>query len=473
MSDIYNFNKYYILRIKSFKKFVTSPMDKDYILDTLAPGKRNAQLNLLDEALRRVLTGIFGRRQHSDRVLGAYFKENRRCGSRDRGFISEAVYALLRYWGFLRKYLPEERLEELESGSVRFSSRELGALLMAGSFISGNFDTAEIIRTGHKLTPTLPKPASAPERRARQMADYFNTSAAMTADDLLPEWILSALPENLDRSKFINALSLRPPIYIRTQCKNQEEYTEVLDELRSIEAEFTPHEQIKDAISIRSKINLYSLKSYSKGLFEIQDLASQCVGLICEARPGSRWLDACAGAGGKTLLLAQMMKRKGNVTASDLRSYKLEDLRRRARRAGFPNITVKENIAASGKVKHPFDGVLIDAPCSCSGVWRRNPGSQWILTREEVAELAAEQLDILNTYAKAVRPGGTLVYATCSLFDAENSDVVRAFLASHSEFKLDPFTNPITGEIAPGMLRIDGGLYDCDTLFAARMIKVD
>ena len=116
--------------------------------------------------------------------------------------------------------------------------------------------------------------------------------------------------------------------------------------------------------------------------------------------------------------------------------------------------------------------MLVDAPCSCSGVWRRNPGSQWILSEEEIAELARQQLEILETYARAVRVGGILVYATCSIFDRENSGVVREFLDKHPEFKLDPFDHPLTGNVAPGMLRIDGGLYDCDTLFGARMIKV-
>ena len=440
--------------------------------DTLAPGKRNAQLNLLDEALRRVLTGIFGRRQHSDRVLSAYFRENRRCGSRDRAFISEAVYALLRNWGFLRKYLPAERLEELESGTIHFTSRELAALVMAGCYISGDMGTADLIRSARELFNSLPPPAGTPERRARQMADCFSTAVSIAAGDLLPDWVKEALPADLDKETFINALGARPPIYLRLQC-TAEERNAVIDELVQHDAEINEVPEVKEALAVRAKVNMYSLESYRKGWFEIQDLASQCVGLVCQARPGSRWLDACAGAGGKTLQLAQMMKRKGNVTASDLRSYKLEDLRRRARRAGFPNITVKENIAASGKVKHPFDGVLVDAPCSCSGVWRRNPGAQWILTMEEVEELAAQQLEILETYARAVRPGGVLVYATCSVFDAENSGVVRKFLEKHPEFKLDPFEHPLTGKVAPGMLRIDGGNFNCDTLFAARLIKVN
>ena len=440
--------------------------------DTLAPGKRNAQLNLLDDALRRVLSGIFGRHQHSDRLLGTYFRENRRCGSRDRAFISEAIYNLLRYWGFLRTYLPQERLDELENGSVRFTAKELGALLMAGAFIAGDNINAEILRTGHALAPTLPPAANSPERRARQMADYFRTEAAIERNMLIPQWVSENLPADLDREAFISALSQRPPIYLRLQCR-AEEREALQEELYANNAEITEIPNVSDALAIQAKVNMYSLESYRKGFFEIQDLASQCVGLVCDPRPGSRWLDACAGAGGKTLQLAQLMKRKGNVTASDIRSYKLEDLRRRARRAGFPNITTRENIAAGGKVKHPFDGVLIDAPCSCSGVWRRNPGAQWILSMEEVEELSCQQLEILENYSAAVRTGGVLVYATCSVFDAENASVVRKFLEKHPEFKLDPFTDPLTGEIAPGMLRIDGGLYNCDTLFAARMRKFE
>ena len=452
--------------------YIISIMKKDTTTDLLAPGKRNAQLKLLDDALRRVLSGIFGRHQHSDRILAAYFRENRRCGSRDRAFISEMIYSLLRYWGFIRKYLPLDRKEELESGTVRFTAKELGAMLMAGAFISENGENAEILRNGYALTPTLPPAANSPERRARQMADYFRTEVAISTSNLIPQWIWEKLPENLDKDQFISALEARPPIYLRLQC-TQEERTAVLDELSQNDVEIIEVENVTDALAIRAKVNMYSLNSYRKGLFEIQDLASQCVGLVCAPRPGSRWLDACAGAGGKTLQLAQLMKRKGNVTASDIRSYKLDDLRQRARRAGFPNITTKENIAASGKVKHPFDGVLIDAPCSCSGVWRRNPGAQWILTEEDVADLARQQLEILENYAKAVRPGGVLVYATCSLFDEENASVVRSFLEKHPEFKLDPFPNPLTGDIAPGMLRIDGGLYNCDTLFAARMRKFE
>ena len=124
------------------------------------------------------------------------------------------------------------------------------------------------------------------------------------------------------------------------------------------------------------------------------------------------------------------------------------------------------------KGKHLFDGVLLDAPCSCSGVWRRNPGAQWKLDPAEITELAATQLQIMENYAGAVRTGGVLVYATCSLFDEENQLVVKQFLAAHDEYKLDPFENPLTGKIVPGMLRIDSIDGNCDALFMAKLRKV-
>ena len=114
----------------------------------------------------------------------------------------------------------------------------------------------------------------------------------------------------------------------------------------------------------------------------------------------------------------------------------------------------------------------MQVPCSCSGVWRRNPGAQWKLCAGDIAELASTQEQILNNYAAAVRAGGVLVYATCSLFDAENSAVVRRFLDAHTEYKLDPFVHPLSGKVMPGMVRIDSADGDCDALFIAKMRKV-
>jgi 16S rRNA (cytosine967-C5)-methyltransferase len=237
-------------------------------------------------------------------------------------------------------------------------------------------------------------------------------------------------------------------------------------------ASVEPHQILKDAFAVRTKVNLFSLETYRSGKFEIQDLASQCVSIVAAPKPGERWLEPCAGAGGKSLHLAQLMNRKGCVVAGDIREAKLEDLRRRARRAGFPNIQTRAHNGGVWKGRHLFDGVLVDAPCSCSGVWRRNPGAQWKLKPTDIDELSATQEQILGNYADALRENGVLVYATCSLFDAENSAVVRRFLDTHDEYKLDPFPHPLTGNIVPGMVRIDSVDGNCDALFIARMRKV-
>jgi len=442
-------------------------MKEKNTFSTLSPDKYRAQMRLLDDAARKVLSSGFSRQTPADRVLAGYFRQNHRCGSRDRAFISETIYALLRYWGFLRLYLPQERREELESGSIRLTGRELAALLMAGAFIHGS-DHAEIIASVHRME-SLPRSLNNPTARANQMAVYFGCDLKLTDRDLLPEWIFAELPEELNKTEYLRLLAQRPPMWIRLQCDHPDE---IFAELSALGASMEPHPELSNAVAVRVQANLFSLETYRSGKFEIQDLASQCVAVAAAPRQGERWLEPCAGAGGKSLHLAQLMNRKGSVTAGDIRAAKLDDLRRRARRAGFPNIITKPHDGGVWKGRHQFDGVLVDAPCSCSGVWRRNPGAQWKLHPENITELAATQRKILENYANAVRPGGVLLYATCSLFDAENSAVVRDFLAGHPEYKLDPFPHPLNGKIVPGMVRIDSIDGDCDALFVAKMRKV-
>ena len=188
--------------------------------------------------------------------------------------------------------------------------------------------------------------------------------------------------------------------------------------------------------------------------------------------PGQRWWDACAGAGGKTLQLASLMKNKGCIVASDIREYKLLDLKKRARRAGFSNISTKPWPTRKLPVKATsFDGVLVDAPCSCTGTWRRNPDARWTSTAEEYDDIPGIQLDILNRASKAVKSGGVLVYATCSMCTEENGDVVNSFLADNPDFELDNKSrNPITGEKA-GCFQVWPWEGDCDAMFVARFVK--
>lgn len=310
-------------------------------------------------------------------------------------------------------------------------------------------------------------PRTWPGRAA--LAAVFGSSATFRDSDLVPEWVLPLLPPDFPANRFLADLRRRPPMWLRLQTRDRDR---LAAELQSCGLALRRHPRLANAFAVENpKVNLYTLDSFRRGEFEVQDLASQCIGLAAAPKPGERWLDACAGAGGKTLELADLMERTGTVVACDVRSYKLDDLRIRARRAGFPNIVTREwdGKPFKGKQAGGYDGVLVDAPCSCSGVWRRNPDGRWTLKPEDVEEAAALQQRILEAASTAVRSGGLLIYATCSLFPRENGGVVDAFLASHEEFALEPFEHPLTGEPCGGMLQVRSFDGDCDSMFVARL----
>ena len=438
----------------------------------LSVKKLKSQRKSCGNALRTVLRAVFGEGKPADRALSGFFRENRQLGSRDRQFISESVYALLRNWGILRRFLPEERCAELESGAIRIGRVELDALLFAALYLEGtNLSAADLL--AKELGIPWPKPdpdhCSPFLAKAEALGRGFGSAAHFSDRDLVPEWVFSLLPADFSVEKFLADLRRRPPMWLRVQSP---ELDRIAAELRNCGTELLRRERIPNALGvIRPKVNLYTLDSFRRGEFEVQDLASQCIGLVAAPKPGERWLDACAGAGGKTLELADLMKRSGTVVACDVRAYKLDDLRIRARRAGFPNIVTRawDGKPFRGKQAGQYDGVLVDAPCSCSGVWRRNPDGRWTLSAEAVGEAAELQKKILEAASTAVRPGGVLIYATCSLFPRENGEVVESFLAAHAEFRFEEFAHPLTGEPCGGMLQISSFDGDCDSMFVARM----
>ena len=446
----------------------------EYIMQKseLNRNKFRTQVKFADKAARQVLGELFRNHRPADRTLSVFFRENRQCGSKDRQFISESIYALLRYWGILRQFLPEERRVELENGNIRLGVQELPALFFAALYLDFQFiPWANAL--AEEVNIPWPKPANGPAAtmldRAEALAERFGHPGGFSLEMLVPEWVREKLPADFPMERFLDDLQRRPPMWLRCQC---DDLPGMLDELAAAGLNFRCHERMEKAVAVEnSRVNLFTLEAFKEGKFEVQDLASQCIGLAAAPKRKSRWWDACAGAGGKTLQLADLMGRTGTVVAGDIREYKLEDLRRRARRAGFPNIMTRawDGKNVPPKQQQKFDGVLVDAPCSCGGVWRRNPDGRWILTPEEIAEAAGLQFDILNAAAPAVAPGGVLVYATCSLFPEENQDVVNRFLSEHPEFMLEEFANPLTGESVNGMLQVYSFDGDCDCMFVSRM----
>ncbi len=311
---------------------------------------------------------------------------------------------------------------------------------------------------------------SDPAGRVRRIVSLIGSlpAEALPFPDLAPPWLPTLLPATIPPGTFIEWAQRRPPLWIRACPATGAEEIAALLRTQNIVVE--PHPRLPGALALRgARVNLYELPAFREGRFEIQDAASQGIGLACAPRPGERWWDACAGGGGKSLQLGALMQGRGLVLATDIRAYKLEELRRRARRAGLHNLRAEpwDGSGIKRQWAKAFDGVLVDAPCSGAGTWRRNPDARWRVGPDDIAELAATQLRILTLTAPAVKPGGRLVYSTCSVLAKENAEVVQAFLAAHPEFSLAPFIHPLTGEATDGTVQLLPWDTDNDAMFAA------
>lgn len=437
----------------------------------LSPRKLEAQARACACAVAHLLWQALVAKRPADRSLAAYLRAHRECGSRDRRLVSETFFAVLRWWGWLRLFAPPFPPNEPDPARVRaedYARLLLGAWLLEEEPLP---EVAEIWRRqaglGREALSARNGKTSALAQRWRCLLPLGSTPGQrFETAHLLPDWCAAETTNPRSQEELVEWLQRRPPVWLRAQV----EPVQALRELTQAGLAPQPHPRRPDAIAIAPpRLNLRELPAFRDGHLEIQDLASQTIAAVCAPLPGERWWDACAGAGGKTLHLATLMHSKGSIVASDIRTYKLEDLRKRARRAGFSNIRCREwkgkDLPAK---KGGFDGVLVDAPCSCSGTWRRNPDARWTLEREEIAEFADKQLALLRNAAGAVRRGGVLVYATCSLFDAENEGVVQAFLAAQPDFALEPFAHPLAEGQCAGQLRLWPWDGDCDAMFVAR-----
>lgn len=428
--------------------------------------KLESQLNLLYNAGKSVLNGVFGRKMPPDLLLAEFFRNNRQCGSRDRALISSCIYALLRYWGFLRRMMPQEWRKSTEHGELLFSKRELGVLFYTALYCDDpNAPELNSFISVYEFPP-LPRPAGpSAVARARAAAKTLQFTCELNSAQLLPEWLYDRLP---DSQAVAESLAKRPPLWIRIHREQEACLAEFKE--KGVRCEIS--KRLPGAAALYApKINLFSLDGYAKGRFEVQDLASQAIGAVCSARPGERILDACAGAGGKTLQLASMMKNKGTIIAGDVRANKLDELRRRAVRAGVFNVRTRPHTGKLWRDFTPCDRVLLDVPCTGSGVWRRNPGMQWSFTPEKLEEHVKLQREILENFSPAVKPGGFLIYSTCSLFPEENELQIKEFLERHEEFVLKEGINPLTGAFGNGCFRFSAGDGNCDFMFAAIMEK--
>lgn len=349
-----------------------------------------------DSALPRRIKELLGR--------------NRALGSRDRRLYRELLYTALRYLPWVQPLLASE--PERAAQLVAWLAPELKDTTAYRAAVLDGWPPVPATLAGKSaaLDAFLGPRASAPD---------FDPAA------LLPAWLREQCPAAFE-PPHLDALLARAPLWVRLQTRDP---AMVLDEFGRRGWSARPAPDLADAFALPPAAEVADSDAYRRGFVEIQDLGSQLVLAHAPVLPGQTWLDACAGAGGKTLQLAHAVGDTGRVDATDIRPAMLEELRDRADRARLTNVRIA-NPAAS----EAYDGVLVDAPCSGTGTWRRLPHMKWYTQPAMLAEFAATQRRILREQAARVRPGGLLVYATCSLARTENHDVAAAFLAAQPGF---------------------------------------
>ncbi len=394
----------------------------------------------------------------ADAVLSRHFRENRELGHRDRGFIAETVYSVLRRLRWLRRL----------AGDDATPRKLLLAWFARGEgWPMRNFEGL----------------ASATERdwvASVKAASLSEGTLAERAD--LPDWLAERLLGSFDEAGVLalaQGLNRAAPLDLRANVLKMDRDT-LLARLREDGIAAEPGALSPQAVRLVGKPALQKHPLFLDGSFEVQDEGSQLLALLVQPKRGELVIDFCAGAGGKTLQLGAMMRSTGRLYAFDVSEKRLAKLKPRLARSGLSNVhpvlIAHENDAKVKRMAGKADRVLVDAPCTGLGTLRRNPDLKWRQSPTSVDEMVVKQGAILAAAARLVRPGGRLVYATCSLLIEENDAVVDAFLVAHPQFRSLSARDVLqkqgvmveTGE----RLRVLPHLHDTDGFFAAVLERV-
>jgi 16S rRNA (cytosine967-C5)-methyltransferase len=396
--------------------------------------------------ITELLSLTHGSAQPVDRTVATFFHSRTYLGSRDRRFISDAVYGIIRN----RRYL-EALLEHLVDSDARAADLDLPMKRYLALYGLYSLTLAKEA-TGGGVPPSLWTAAfpSMPIEDFTAWADTHRDLPGLEGATLLAvresfqDWMVERWSADLGEElpALLAALNVPADVAIRVNTLKT-----TRDELAPrLLAEGVPTVAARhsaDALIASKRFNAQALSSFTEGLFEVQDEGSQLVSLLAAPAPGQSVVDGCAGAGGKALHMAALMKNTGTIVAIDSDAKRLRELERRARRAGAAIIVaVPFGNLVPGNLTATADLVLVDAPCSGSGTIRRNPAFKWSLSESLVAHYAEQQGVILAANADFVKPGGRLAYATCSIFRQENEGVVEAFLAAHPEFSIVSLAGP-------------------------------
>ena len=372
---------------------------------------------------RNLLIGIhdaleetfFQDKKYADKVLERLLKAHKKWGSADRQVVSEIFYDIVRW---------KKRLEYYMGEGTKPSNiyNLILAYLLWKKVKYKKFDEFDGIKTGGILSKLDKK--------------IFPTKVI---EHSVPDWLAGLFEKELGAKweKEMSALNEQAPVILRANSLkiSAENLVEILKEegVNSFLLRGYP-----DAVQLEEKKNVFLTSAFKEGFFEVQDASSQKIAELLDVKEGMRVVDACAGAGGKTLHIAALMKNKGQIIALDIYEWKLAELKRRAKRAGAFNIETRfiEDNKVIKRLHNTADRLLIDAPCSGLGVLKRNPDSKWKIDEDFINRIKTEQENILQNYSKILKKGGKVVYATCSILPSENGEQVRKFLSENTEFAL-------------------------------------
>ncbi|APV48261.1 SAM-dependent methyltransferase [Betaproteobacteria bacterium GR16-43] len=371
------------------------------------------------ETIVQALTVVLPVRQPADVALRTFFRDHKNLGSRDRAWVADTVYAALRRRRYLEHVTPEATPREMA----------LAALVKVMGVGIGQIESA--LRPSEKGWLVALKGAPAEELPFEILAD-------------LPDWVIGRLRKQYPDEEILalaRSLQQAAPLDLRVNSLKAPREA-VIDRFHRDELHATATRISPLGVRLREKPALQKHVLFLEGVVEVQDEGSQILGMLMEVKRGEMVVDFCAGAGGKTLQLGAAMHSQGRLYAFDTSDKRLQNLGPRLKRSGLSNVHPQrisgENDAKVKRLRGKIDRVLVDAPCTGLGTLRRNPDLKWRQTEAAVAELNAKQSSILAAAATLVKPGGRLVYGTCSLLAEENEAIVTAFLEVHPDFKLVP-----------------------------------
>ncbi len=426
-----------------------------------------------------------------DAIARTFFRARKFLGSHDRAFISRATYGMLRY-----KSLLEELSRSAQQTDGVTIPATLGLIIAylaavpeenAGNIPEDFYDgaaafaqckRAEIEKIFSEIAAERTRNSQAPNEA--QQEEDGQAIARIARVHAYPEWMVRRFIATLGAigaEALCRAMNIEAPVTIRvnTLKATREECAKALSQENIItrHGEYSP-----DALTALKRLNIFATKTFREGMFEMQDEGSQIVSRVCDPHPAWKVMDACAGAGGKTLHIAALMHNRGEIFALVQNPFQKEETSKRLRRSGAQNARVflpSEFAERKKRWVGAMNLVLLDAPCSGSGTIRRNPIAKWRIAEDKIAGYAEQQYTILQENAPFVRSGGILVYATCSVFRQENEEVVEMFLREHPEFKLSPFLYPPPTDkasiISDGFLKLYPHIHNTDGFFAAALTR--